>query len=441
MLITRRITLENKNKFWKGALVGALLTAFAGLIIVGMSLGIFLIGRTAIDGPQQAAESNQAENQDGSLDLNRITKKITTLQQIIDKYYLFDEDTTKVEDWIYKGMMYGLNDPYTTYYTAEEYQKLTEDTEGEYHGIGVMISQNRTTGIITVIKVFKDTPAAEAGMRPGDVLYKVGDMEVTGMDMDILVKDYIKGIDGSEVALTVFRQDEGEYVDLKMERRNVTVQTVEYQMLEDRVGYVAVSQFDVVTADQFKAAVDDLEKQGMKKLLVDLRNNPGGVLDAVVDMLDYILPDDLIIEGDKDLVRTNTEATLLVYMADKNGKGGQEYASDGHSLDIPMAVLVNGESASASEVFTGAMKDYGRATVVGTKTFGKGIVQNLIPLDNGTAIKMTTAHYYTPSGFDLHGKGIEPDVEVELNEELKNQITVDVKEDNQIQAALKALDK
>ena len=433
--------MENKNKFWKGALVGALLTAFAGLIIVGMSLGIFLIGRTAIDGPQQAAESNQAENQDGSLDLNRITKKITTLQQIIDKYYLFDEDTTKVEDWIYKGMMYGLNDPYTTYYTAEEYQKLSEDTEGEYHGIGVMISQNRSTGIITVIKVFKDTPAAEAGMRPGDVLYKVGDMEVTGMDMDILVKDYIKGKDGSEVALTVFRQDEGEYVDLKMERRNVTVQTVEYQMLEDHVGYIAVSQFDVVTAGQFKAAVDDLEKQGMKKLLVDLRNNPGGVLDAVVGMLDYILPDDLMIEGDKDLVRTNPEATLLVYMADKNGKGGQEYASDGHSLDIPLAVLVNGESASASEVFTGAMKDYGRATVVGTKTFGKGIVQNLIPLDNGTAIKMTTAHYYTPSGFDLHGKGIEPDVEVELKEEFKNQITVDVKEDNQIQAALKALDK
>lgn len=433
--------MENKNKFWKGALVGALLTAFAGLIIVGMSLGIFLIGRTAIDGPRQAAESVQAENQNGSLDLNRITKKITTLQQIIDKYYLFDEDTTQVEDWIYKGMMYGLDDPYTVYYTAEEYEKLTEDTEGEYHGIGVMISQNRSTGLITVIKVFRDTPAAEAGMRPGDILYKVGDMEVTGIDLDILVKDYIKGKDGTDVTLTVFRQEEGEYVDMTMERRSVTVQTVEHKMLDNNVGYIEVSQFDVVTAAQFKSAIDDLEKKGMEKLVIDLRNNPGGVLDTVVSMLDYVLPDDLIIEGDKNLVRTNPDATLLVYMADKNGKGGQNYASDGHSLDLPMAVLVNGESASASEVFSGAMKDYGRATIVGTTTFGKGIVQNLIPLDNGTAIKMTTAHYYTPSGFDLHGKGVEPDVEVELKEELKNQITVDPAEDNQLQEALKALDK
>lgn len=433
--------METKNKFWKGALVGALLTAFAGLIIVGMSLGIFLIGRTAIDGPQQAAESVQAENQEGSLNLNRITKKINTLQQIIDQYYLFDEDTTQVEDWIYKGMMYGLEDPYTVYYTAEEYQKLTEDTEGEYNGIGVMISQNRSTGIITVIKVFKDTPAQEAGMRPGDILYKVGDMEVTGMDMDILVKDYIKGKDGSTVTLTVFRQDQGEYVDMTMERRDVTVQTVEYQMLEDSVGYIVVSQFDTVTTDQFKTAVDDLEKQGMKKLVVDMRNNPGGVLDTVVAMLDYLLPDDLVVEGDKNLVRDHEDQTLLVYMADKNGKGKQYYGTDKHSLDIPMAVLVNGESASASEVFTGAMKDYGKAVVVGTTTFGKGIVQNLIPLDNGTAIKMTTAHYYTPTGFDLHGKGIEPDVEVELKEELKTQVTIDPAEDNQLQEALKVLDK
>jgi carboxyl-terminal processing protease len=174
-----------------------------------------------------------------------------------------------------------------------------------------------------------------------------------------------------------------------------------------------------VTADQFKGAIDDLEKQGMKKLVVDLRNNPGGIVDSVVSMLDYILPDNLDIKGDPNLVRKKKDKTLLVYMADKNGKGEQYYAKDGHQIDVPMAVLVNGQSASASEVFSGALKDYGRAKLVGTKTFGKGIVQTLFPLDKGTAIKMTVAHYYTPNGFDLHKKGLEPDVPVELKEELK----------------------
>lgn len=431
--------MESKNKFWKGALVGALLTAFAGLIIVGMSLGIFLIGKTAIDGPGQVTESVQNDSQEGSLDLNRISKKLKTIQQAVDQYYLFDEDMTEVEDWIYKGMLFGLDDPYTVYYTADEYEKLTEDTEGEYNGIGVMISQNRSTGLITVIKVFSDTPAMEAGMRPGDVLYKVGDEEVTGMDMDLLVKEKIKGKNGTDVTLTVFRQDSGEYVDMTMERRNVEVETVTHEMLEDNVGYISVSQFDIITAEQFKRAVDDLEKQGMEKLIIDLRSNPGGVLDSVVSMLDYILPDDLTVEGDKDLVRTKQDKTLLVYMADKNGRGKQYYCSDGHSVDLPIAVLVNGDSASASEVFSGAMKDYGKATLVGTTTFGKGIVQTIIPLDNGTAIKMTTAHYYTPVGFDLHGKGVEPDVEVDLKEELKTKAVVDHAEDNQLQEAMKVL--
>lgn len=433
------MTLESKNKFWKGALVGALLTAFAGLIIVGMSLGIFMIGKTAIDGPGQVTESVQAGSEEDSLNLGRITRKLETMQQAVDKYYLFDEDLTEVEDWIYKGMMFGLNDPYTVYYTAEEYNKLTEDTEGEYNGIGVMISQNRSTGLITVIKVFANTPALEAGMRPGDILYKVEDEEVTGMDMDLLVKEKIKGKNGTNVTLTVFRQETGEYVDMTMERRHVEVETVTHEMLEDHVGYISVSQFDVITADQFKKAIDDLEKQGMEKLVVDLRSNPGGVLDTVVSMLDYILPDDLVIEGDPELARVKKDQTLLVYMADKDGKGKQYYCSDKHSVDVPIAVLVNGESASASEVFSGAMKDYGKATLVGTTTFGKGIVQTIIPLDNGTAIKMTTAHYYTPTGFDLHGKGVEPDVEVELKEELKTKAIVDHAEDNQLQEALKAL--
>lgn len=433
------MTVENKNKFWKGALVGALLTALAGLVIVGMSLGIFLIGKAAIDGNGQTAESAQTENQQGNLDLNRIASKIQTIQSVIDKYYLFDENMTDVEDWIYKGMLNGLGDPYTVYYTADEYNKLKEDTSGEYCGIGVMVSQSADTGIVTITKVFEGTPGAQAGILPGDILYKVGDKEVTGMDLELVVKDHIKGEKGTPVTITVLRKDTGKYIDMTMERNQITVPTVEYTMLPDKVGYISVSQFDEVTTDQFKSAIDDLEKQGMKKMVVDLRNNPGGIVDSVVSMLDYILPDDLQVKGDPNLVRKKKDKTLLVYMADKNGKGEQYYAKDGHQVDVPMAVLVNGQSASASEVFSGALKDYGKAKLVGTKTFGKGIVQTLFPLDKGTAVKMTIAHYYTPNGFDLHKKGLEPDVPVDLKEELKTKIKIEHEEDNQLLEAIKAL--
>ncbi|WP_124066049.1 S41 family peptidase [Clostridium sp. E02] len=431
--------MDSKNKFWKGALVGALLTALAGLVIVGMSLGIFLIGRAAMDGKGQTAESIHADNQERNLNMDRINAKIQTIQSVIDKYYLFDEDKTKVEDGIYKGMLYGLGDPYTVYYTAEEYQKLMEDTSGEYCGIGVMVSQNVKTGLITVTKVFGGTPGAEAGMLPGDVLYKVGDKEVSGMDVELVIKDHIKGEEGTPVTLTVLRKDTRKYIDMTMERRQITVPTVEYEMLADHVGYIAVSQFDTVTPDQFKGAIDDLEKQGMKKMIVDLRNNPGGLVDSVVSMLDYILPDNLSIKGDPNLVRTKKNKTLLVYMADKNGNGEQYYTSDRHEVDLPMAILVNGQSASASEVFSGALKAYGKAKLVGTKTFGKGIVQTSFPLDKGTAIKLTIAHYYTPSGFDLHGKGLEPDVKVELDESLESKIKIEHDEDNQLKEAIKTL--
>lgn len=432
--------MESKNKFWKGALVGSLLTALAGLVIVGMSLGIFLIGRTAIDGKGQTAESVRAQNQEGPLNLDRITAKMKTIQSVIDKYYLFDEDKKNVEEWIYKGMVYGLKDPYSVYYTSDEYEKLKEDTTGEYCGIGVIVSSNVTTGMISVTKVFEGTPAAKAGMLPGDILYKVGDVEVSGMDLELLVKEHIKGAEGTPVTITVYRQETAEYIDMTMERKKITVPTIEHEMLENHIGYISVSQFDTVTADQFKSAIDDLEKKGMKKLIVDLRGNPGGVVDSVVSMADYILPDDLNIKGDQDLVRTKKNKTLIVYMADKYGRGEQYYASDKHEVDMPIAILVNGDSASASEVFSGALKDYGKAKLVGTKTFGKGIVQTMFPLDKGTAMKLTVAHYYTPSGFDLHGKGLKPDVKVELNKNLKKKIKIEHKEDNQLQEAIKALD-
>lgn len=415
--------MENKNKFWKGALVGALVTAFTGLIVVLFSAGIFLFGRGVIDNQVQTQKVETGiSSEEGTLDFKRIEDKMDLIQQIIDKYYLFDEDPEKVEAGIYTGMMYGLEDPYSTYYTKEDFEKLMEDTEGVYCGIGAMVSQNRSTGIISAIRVFENSPSFEAGLLPGDILYSVDGTEVTGMDLDILVGTYIKGEEGTDVHITVLRGEAGEKVELTMTRRQVEVPTVEHQMLEDNVGYIYVLQFDTITAQQFKDAIDDLEKQGMEKLVVDLRDNPGGVLDAVVDMLDYVLPDG-----------------LLVYTADRDGKGDKYYSDDGHQVDHPMAVLVNGNSASASEVFTGAVKDFGWGKIVGTTTFGKGIVQNLIPLGDGTAIKLTTSHYFTPNGFDLHGKGLEPDVVVELDEALKSKAVIPLEEDNQLQAAIEAL--
>ncbi len=439
---------EAKNKFWKGVLVGALVMAFAGLVIVGVSAGIFLIGRTVIDNQAQSQQMEGQTAEADELDLKQISSKMKYIQDIIDKYYLFDEDMTEVEDGIYLGLMYGLGDPYSVYYNEEDLESLLEDTSGEYCGIGAMVQQSRDTGLMTVTKVFKDSPAFEAGMLPGDIIYTVDGEAVTGKELDLVVKENIRGAEGTYVKIKVLRGDASDEVDLRVQRRQIEVPTVEYQMLEDQIGYIYVMQFDEVTAEQFKEAIDTLEKKGMKKLVVDLRDNPGGVLDTAVEMLAYVLPED-------------RQEGLLIYTADKNGEGDRYFCKDGkimkesddgyqdrsypreddHQVEVPIAVLVNGNSASAAEVFTGAIQDYDAGIVVGTQTFGKGIVQNLIPLGDGTAIKLTTSHYYTPSGFDLHGKGLTPDVVVELDEELKNKAAVELEEDNQLQAAVEALNK
>ncbi len=436
---------EPKNKFWKGVLVGALVMAFTGLIIVGISAGIFLIGRTVIDNPagQVVTENGQEED----LDYAMINSKIRYIQGIIDQYFLYDEDMEQVEDSIYMGMMYGLEDPYAMYYNEEDYAALMEDTSGKYCGIGAMVQQNRLTGIMTIVKVFETGPAYEAGLRPGDILYKVEGEEVAGQELDLLISEKVKGEEGTFVGLTVLRGEEGEEVDIRIERRQVEVPTVEHEMLEDNIGYISVLQFELVTSDQFEKAVEDLEGQGMEKLIIDLRDNPGGVLDTAVKMMAYVLPDDKF-DG------------MLIYTEDKDGNGERYYSrdgkimeerddgrsnpaypmEDGHQLDIPIAVLVNENSASASELFSGALQDYEAGILVGTQTFGKGIVQNLIPLGDGTAVKLTTSKYFTPSGFSLHEVGLTPDVEVELSEEVRTQAVIEKEDDNQLQAAIEALE-
>ena len=428
---------EGNNRFWTGVLAGSLVTVFVGLIIVGMSLGIYLFSRTVIrgEGPQVSQTgpgiTDGKEQVKGDLDYEQINNKMSLIQQIISQYFLYDEDTENVQEYVYKGLLAGLNDPYSEYYTIEDYKEMQESTEGVYSGIGAMLSQNRNTGLCTIVRVFEGSPAYEAGMRPGDILYKVEDKVVANESLTVLVNNDIKGPEGTKVNITVYRQEKDEYVDMTLTRRSIEVPTVEHQMLADQIGYILITQFDLVTTQQFKDAVDDLEAQGMKGLVLDLRNNPGGVLDSSVEIADYLLPDD-IKQYDKD-------NTLIVYTADKNGKGQHYRASDGHELKLPIAVLVNGDSASASEVLTGALKDYDWVTVVGTTSYGKGIVQNLIPLGDGSAIKITVAHYYTPSGFDLHGKGIEPDVKVELDEDLKTQAIVKPEDDNQVQKGVEVV--
>lgn len=352
------------------------------------------------------------------LDYKKIEEKTSVLQNIIDRYFLFDEDMTKVEDGIYAGMMNGLGDPYTVYYTKEEYKALNEDTEGKYSGIGAVVSQNPNTKIITIVKIFDNSPANDAGLQVGDIIHKIDGEEVAGTDMDILVKTKIRGEEGTSFKMTVLRGDDRKEVELDLIRRSIEVETVAGKMLDNNIGYIAVSQFDAVTSEQFKSNIESLQSQGMTKLIVDLRGNPGGLLDQVVDMLDYILPDGLVL-----------------YTEDKYGKREEYYSDGSHELKIPMVVLVNENSASASEVFTATFRDFEWGTVVGKTTFGKGIVQNVLPLGDGTAVKITTQHYYPPSGYDLHKIGIKPDLEVDLNEGAK----IGTDSDNQLSAAIDIL--
>lgn len=446
---------KSRTKFWKGVLVGALVTAFAGLIIVGIATGISLIGRTVIDNqsPSHTIESSgEAAPVRQELDMQKIGAKLETLQEIVNQYYLFDEDMEKVEAGIYKGMLAGLEDPYTVYYTPEEYQSLTEETEGVYCGIGVLVTQNMETGIITALRVFRGSPAEEAGMLKGDILYKIGDIEASTEDLDMLVKQHIRGEEGTYVDITVLR--DGEELPLRIQRRIVETTTVEGQMLDEETGYILVTQFEIVTGDQFKKMIDELKAQGMKKLVLDLRDNPGGVLDSCVDIAAYILPDDqwdgtIISTSDKygKGVRYYSEGGKIRYEAnDGGGKDPRYPKEDGHELDLPIVVLINENSASAAEVLAGALQDYDKATLVGTTTFGKGIVQSVLPLEDGSAVKVTISHYYTPSGFDLHKKGLEPDIVVEPKEIEGGEISygkydeVSVETDAQLKKAVELLE-
>ena len=282
-----------------------------------------------------------------------------------------------------------------------------------YSGIGVVFSQNLNTKVITAVQVYRNSPAEEAGVLVDDVLYKVDGVDVSSMDISDVVQK-IRGQELSKVELTVLRGEKAEEVVLEIERRKIQVETVSYEMKEDQIGYIRITEFDTVTYDQFKDAFQNLESQDMKGLVVDLRANPGGNLMTVANILDLLLP-----EG------------TIVYTEDKNGEKEGLFSDEEHQFTKPMAVLADGNSASAAEIFAGAIQDYELGPIVGTTTYGKGIVQQIIDLDDDTCVKLTIAEYFTPNGRNIHKKGIEPDVEVEYERNEENP-----EEDNQLNAAL-----
>ena len=348
--------------------------------------------------------------------------KLKQLKTVIDEYYLGEVDEEQLREYSYKGMIAGLEDPYSVYYTKEEYEDVEESSEGSFSGGGIVLTQDMETKAITVVKPMKDGPAQKAGIKAGDILTKVEGEEISSDEDLSSVVSRVKGKEGTKVTLTFSR--DGKEKDYTLTRQEIKNPTVEYEMLENKVGYIKITEFDEVTVEQFDDALSQLENDGMKKLVLDLRDNPGGLLDAVVDIADRILP-----------------TGMIVYTEDKNGKKTEYEAKSAECVEQPIAVLINGNSASASEILAGAIQDYKAGTLVGTTSYGKGIVQNIFQLGDGSAVKLTIANYYTPKGRNIHKKGIDPDVEVELKESLKDEIEIKKSEDNQLQEALKVLEK
>ena len=349
------------------------------------------------------------------------TAKLKEIKALIDRYYLEDVDEDQLEAYTYKGLLAGLGDPYSTYYTKEEYEGLTESMEGVFSGIGAVLQQDADDGTIKVVRVIKDSPAEEAGVKANDILYKIEGKKISSDEDLSEVVSRVKGKEGTNVNLTFLRNEEE--IDFTITRKQIENPTVEYEMLDQSIGYIQITEFEEVTVDQFENAMEELEKDGMEKLVLDLRDNPGGLLSSVVSIADQFIG-----EG------------MIVYTEDKNGNREEYTADSKESFDQPLAVLINGNSASASEILAGAIQDYKIGTLVGTTSFGKGIVQSTIKLPDGSALKLTISSYYTPEGRNIHEKGIDPDVEVELDESLEDQSSIKKSEDNQLQKAIEVLE-
>lgn len=396
---------EKRRAYWGGILTGILIA----LLICSC---VYLVMRVKDSKKNEEAVHvpEISQQDDGEEVINDVViGKLQILLDTIEAHYLNEIHSEELVDGLYYGLLESLGDPYSVYYTQEELEDMISQTEGIYYGIGAYIGFNTEANMCYVSKLIKNTPAAASDLSPGDFIVKVDGTDTIGMTSSEIVK-LIKGPEGTSVTITVQREGEKNPLDITVARAKIESPTVEYEMLENSIGYIEITEFDDVTYAQYCEAYDTLVARGMKGLILDLRANPGGNVSTVCQIARRLLP-----EG------------LIVYTEDKYGQR-MEYRCDGtEEIQIPLAVLVDGNSASASEILAGAIKDYGIGKLVGTTTFGKGIVQRIISFSDGTAIKLTISNYFTPKGNYIHGVGIEPDIPVEwdseqyLNEGIDNQ--------------------
>lgn len=404
---------QNKKNFLLGMVFGILIVS---LVLISVYAGKMAYHLLSVRG-------TGAQSADGESVVSTDTiQKMRTIEEVIDTYYYGDEVTTaELQDGVYKGMMEALGDPYSEYYSTEELEDVVNSNQGISYGIGAYISMNQQMSMAMISGVMEESPAQEAGLREGDIIYQVEGESTQGMSLTKVVS-LVKGREGTTVHLTIYREGEADYLDFEIVRaKQIETTTVDSGTLEghEDIGYLRIREFDTVTVDQYTEAMAVLTEQGIKGLILDLRSNPGGDLSAVVEIARKILP-----------------AGLIVYTEDKEGNR-KEYTCDGQrELQMPLVVLVNGYSASASEILAGAIQDYNKGTLVGTTTYGKGIVQRIHRLDDGTALKLTVSAYFTPSGRNIHGIGIEPDIELEYDYEAYDADGTD----NQVEKALEILE-
>ncbi len=391
---------QKEKKGWGGFFLGVLAGSVVSLLLAAM-----LYATLAPKDTKEVKEEKEKKETKQTVEVvsvydDEMADKVEMLEELIYEYYYKDDiDQAAMQDGMYKGMLDSLGDPYSVYYTEAELEALLEQTSGIYYGIGAYVGLDTVTGYPKIISPIEGAPAEEGGLRPDDIIYEVDGVSTHGKDINNVVA-LIKGEEGTKVTLTIVRSGESDYLYIDVERRLVETPSVESEMFENGMAYIQITEFADTTVEQFAEALETAEASGMKGLILDLRANPGGSLSAVVDIARMLLP-----KG------------LVVYTEDKYGDR-QEFTCNGkHEFKLPMVVLIDGNSASASEVLAGAIKDYELGTLVGTTTYGKGIVQQIISLDDGTAIKVTVSSYYSPKGINIHGTGIEPDLVCEFDAE------------------------